>query len=229
MSKTVRQCSQRRDSFVLPPRSAPIMPKASTSAADGPCFCRTGTRFVCMPQWGHLWNSTFAFLMGTVQSCPSPVVPPAVGGLGMEGLRGRKGKVKGADGFKKSSAVRKAVNPVRGAHFAKEKSTSSATPAPAKPQAGWKICDPCSRHSSPFVSGCESTIFFAPTYRTRRTIISLNSPSLAGLPPSLPISLAEFDAETRFRALAANGSGREGLALLDKLDAVKKCGEGKRK
>ena len=31
-------------------------------------------------------------------------------------------------------------------------------------------------------------------------------------------SLAEFDAETRFRALAANGSTEEGLALLDKLD-----------
>ncbi|MDP6360504.1 MAG: ribbon-helix-helix protein, CopG family [Planctomycetota bacterium] len=32
------------------------------------------------------------------------------------------------------------------------------------------------------------------------------------------ISLAEFDAETRFRALAARGSAEEGLALLDKLD-----------
>ncbi len=32
------------------------------------------------------------------------------------------------------------------------------------------------------------------------------------------ISLAEFDAESRFRALAARGSADEGLALLDKLD-----------
>ena len=33
------------------------------------------------------------------------------------------------------------------------------------------------------------------------------------------ISIAEFDAESRFRALAARGSARKGLALLDKLDA----------
>lgn len=32
------------------------------------------------------------------------------------------------------------------------------------------------------------------------------------------ISLAEFDAESRFRALAARGSAEEGIALLDKLD-----------
>lgn len=32
------------------------------------------------------------------------------------------------------------------------------------------------------------------------------------------ISIAEFDAETRFRALAARGSTKKGLALLDKLD-----------
>ena len=32
------------------------------------------------------------------------------------------------------------------------------------------------------------------------------------------ISLAEFDAEPRFRALAASGSTKRGLALLDKLD-----------
>jgi len=32
------------------------------------------------------------------------------------------------------------------------------------------------------------------------------------------ITLAEFDAETRFRAIAARGSAEEGLALLDKLD-----------
>ena len=32
------------------------------------------------------------------------------------------------------------------------------------------------------------------------------------------IALAEFDADTRFRALAARGSAAEGLALLDKLD-----------
>jgi len=32
------------------------------------------------------------------------------------------------------------------------------------------------------------------------------------------VALAEFDSETRFRALAARGSKRSGLALLDKLD-----------
>jgi predicted transcriptional regulator len=34
------------------------------------------------------------------------------------------------------------------------------------------------------------------------------------------IGIAEFDAETRFRALAASGSAAAGLALLDKLDAA---------
>jgi predicted transcriptional regulator len=34
------------------------------------------------------------------------------------------------------------------------------------------------------------------------------------------ISIAEFDAETRFRALAARGSVKKGLAMLDKLDAA---------
>jgi len=39
------------------------------------------------------------------------------------------------------------------------------------------------------------------------------------------IALAEFDAETRFRARAARGSMAEGLRLLDKLDAADKaCG-----
>ena len=32
------------------------------------------------------------------------------------------------------------------------------------------------------------------------------------------MALAQFDAETRFRARAADGSTRRGLALLDKLD-----------
>ena len=32
------------------------------------------------------------------------------------------------------------------------------------------------------------------------------------------ISLAEFDAETRFHTLAARGSAKKGLAILDKLD-----------
>jgi len=32
------------------------------------------------------------------------------------------------------------------------------------------------------------------------------------------ISIAEFDAETRFRSLAARGSAKKGLAVLDKLD-----------
>ena len=34
------------------------------------------------------------------------------------------------------------------------------------------------------------------------------------------ISLAEFDAENRFRALSAGGSAAEGLRLLDELDAA---------
>jgi predicted transcriptional regulator len=34
------------------------------------------------------------------------------------------------------------------------------------------------------------------------------------------ISLAEFDAESRFRARAARGSTKKGLALLDQLDAA---------
>jgi hypothetical protein len=34
------------------------------------------------------------------------------------------------------------------------------------------------------------------------------------------ISITEFDAETRFRSLAARGSAENGLALLDKLDAA---------
>lgn len=33
------------------------------------------------------------------------------------------------------------------------------------------------------------------------------------------ISIVEFDAESRFRALDAKGSPKEGLAILDKLDA----------
>ena len=32
------------------------------------------------------------------------------------------------------------------------------------------------------------------------------------------ISIAEFDAESRFRALAARGSAEKGLAILDKFD-----------
>ena len=34
------------------------------------------------------------------------------------------------------------------------------------------------------------------------------------------ISIAEFDAETRSRTLAARGSVKKGLAVLDKLDAT---------
>ena len=34
------------------------------------------------------------------------------------------------------------------------------------------------------------------------------------------ISIAEFDAETRFRTLAARGSAKKGLTILDKLDAA---------
>ncbi len=32
------------------------------------------------------------------------------------------------------------------------------------------------------------------------------------------VALAQFDAETRFRALSSSGSAKRGLALLDKLD-----------
>jgi predicted transcriptional regulator len=39
------------------------------------------------------------------------------------------------------------------------------------------------------------------------------------------ISIAEFDAETRFRALAARGSVEKGLAILDRLDAAFSSGE----
>ncbi len=34
------------------------------------------------------------------------------------------------------------------------------------------------------------------------------------------ISLAEYDAANRFRALAAKGSVKKGIAILDRLDAV---------
>jgi len=34
------------------------------------------------------------------------------------------------------------------------------------------------------------------------------------------ISIAEFDAETRFRTLAARGTAKDGLAILDKLDSL---------
>ena len=34
------------------------------------------------------------------------------------------------------------------------------------------------------------------------------------------ISLAEFDSENRFRTMAARGSVKKGLAVLDKLDAA---------
>lgn len=34
------------------------------------------------------------------------------------------------------------------------------------------------------------------------------------------ISLAEFDAENRFRAMSARGSAKKGLAVLDKLDSA---------
>jgi predicted transcriptional regulator len=40
------------------------------------------------------------------------------------------------------------------------------------------------------------------------------------------IALAEFDAETRFRARSARGSAAEGLRLLDKLDAAHGASRG---
>jgi predicted transcriptional regulator len=39
------------------------------------------------------------------------------------------------------------------------------------------------------------------------------------------ISIAEFDAETRFRTLAARGSAERGLALLEKLDEMFEAGK----
>ncbi|HQZ30179.1 MAG: toxin-antitoxin system HicB family antitoxin [Verrucomicrobiales bacterium] len=39
------------------------------------------------------------------------------------------------------------------------------------------------------------------------------------------ISIAEFDAETRFRTLAARGSAEHGLTLLEKLDEVFEAGK----
>ena len=39
------------------------------------------------------------------------------------------------------------------------------------------------------------------------------------------ISIAEFDAETRFRALAARRSAERGLALLETLDAAFEAGK----
>ena len=39
------------------------------------------------------------------------------------------------------------------------------------------------------------------------------------------ISIAEFDAESRFRAFAARGSVKKGLAIFDKLDAVFSAGK----
>ena len=39
------------------------------------------------------------------------------------------------------------------------------------------------------------------------------------------ISIAEFDAETRFRALAARGSAEHGLPLLETLDAAFEAGK----
>ena len=34
------------------------------------------------------------------------------------------------------------------------------------------------------------------------------------------VAIAQYDAETRFRAMAARGSAAEGLLILDKLDAA---------
>ncbi len=39
------------------------------------------------------------------------------------------------------------------------------------------------------------------------------------------ISIAEFDSEMRFRTMAARGSVKKGLALLDKLDLAFPAGE----
>lgn len=42
------------------------------------------------------------------------------------------------------------------------------------------------------------------------------------------ISLAEFDAETRFRSLAARGSAQKGIRILDKLDQAFSTPAGKK-
>lgn len=39
------------------------------------------------------------------------------------------------------------------------------------------------------------------------------------------IALVEFDAQTRFKALAARGNPEEGLKILDKLDFLAQSGE----
>ena len=40
------------------------------------------------------------------------------------------------------------------------------------------------------------------------------------------VAIAQYDAETRFRAMAARGSAAEGLRILDKLDAAFGSPEG---
>ena len=40
------------------------------------------------------------------------------------------------------------------------------------------------------------------------------------------IAIAQYDVETRFRAMAARGSAAEGLRILDKLDAALGCPGG---
>jgi hypothetical protein len=58
-------------------------------------------------------------------------------------------------------------------------------------------------------------------YRRLRELARRRSMSLNKLMEELAtISITEFDAETRFRALAARGSPKKGLALIDKLDAA---------
>lgn len=55
-----------------------------------------------------------------------------------------------------------------------------------------------------------------------RIVVDTSVPMAPILPPgeNRDISIAEFDAETGFRTLAARGSVEKGLALLDTLDAA---------
>lgn len=57
------------------------------------------------------------------------------------------------------------------------------------------------------------------THQRLRELARRRSMSINKLMEELAtISITEFDAEARFRALAASGSARQGLALLDRLD-----------
>ena len=57
------------------------------------------------------------------------------------------------------------------------------------------------------------------THERLRTLAKVSGISINRLMDELAtVALAEYDSETRFRAMAARGSKRTGLALLAKLD-----------